>query len=88
MFQISEIRAEEDPVMYKVIDLMKDKVDGLFYREQLTKSPAPAESDYFFVEKILGKKKIKGVEHFLVKYLYYPDKFNQYVPKTNFKTSK
>ena len=70
--------------MFKVIDLQKSAVDGQYYREQLTKAPAPKNSDYFFVEKILGRKKIKGVEHFLVKYLYYPDKFNQYLPISNF----
>ena len=88
MFQISEVRAEDTPVMFKVFDLMKDPVEGLFYKEELTKSPAPRESDYFFVEKILGKKKIRGIEHYLVKYLYYPNKFNQYVPKNNIKFGK
>ena len=67
---------------------MKDSVDGLFYKEELTKSPPPKESDYFFVEKILGQKKIQGIEHYLVKYLYYPNKFNQYVKKDNIKMGK
>lgn len=71
--------------MFKLVDLMKDSVEGHFYEAQLTKAPAPKASDYFFVEKILGTKKIRGVEHFLVKYLYYPNKFNQYIPKTNLK---
>ena len=88
MFQISEVRAERTPVMFKLQDLLKDEVPGQFYREQLTKSPAPKLSDNFFVEKILGEKKIKGVIHYLVKYLYYPNKFNQYIPKTNFKQKK
>ena len=88
MFQVSEVRAESDPPMFKLIDLMKDPVPGQFYRSQLTKSPAPKPSNYFFVEKILAKKKIKGVEHFLVKYLYYPNKFNQYIPTANFKKKK
>ena len=64
---------------------MKDPVPGQFYTEQLTKSPPPKDTDYFFVEKILGKKKLHGVQHYLVKYLFYPNKFNQYVPVTNFK---
>ena len=85
LFQVSEVLAQIEPVMFKLVDLMKDKVEGQFYREQLTKAPAPKASDYFFVEKILGKKKIKGVDHFLVKYLYYPNKFNQYVPSANLK---
>ena len=82
------MRAERRPVMYKLQDLLKEKVLGQFYREQLTKSPPPKASDYFFVEKILGQKKIKGVDHYLVKYLYYPNKFNQYIPKTNLKPKK
>ena len=69
--------------MYNVIDLLKDPVEAFYYREQLTKSEPPKASDYFFVEKILGKKKIKGVVHYLVKYLYYPNKFNSYVPASN-----
>jgi len=71
--------------MFKLVDLMNDSVDGQFYKEQLTKAPPPKPSDYFFVEKVLGKKKIKGVQHYLVKYLYYPNKFNQYVPVDNLK---
>ena len=74
--------------MFKLKDLLNDEVAGQYYREQLTKSPAPKTSDYFFVEKILGRKKIKGIEHYLVKYLFYPNKFNQYIPKSNFKTRK
>ena len=79
------MRAERRPVMFKLRDLLKAQVPGQFYREQLTKSPPPKSSDYFFVEKILGHKKIKGIEHYLVKYLYYPNKFNQFIPKANFK---
>ena len=71
--------------MFKVVDLMKDPVQNFYYRQQLTKSPPPKDTDYFFVEKILGEKKIRGEDCYLVKYLYYPAKFNQYVPKKNFK---
>ena len=71
--------------MFRLKDLLNDLIPGQFYREQLTKSPPPKEKDYFFVEKILGKMKINGKLHYLVKYLYYPDKFNQYIPEENFK---
>lgn len=71
--------------MFKLEDLLSASVPGQFYEEQLTKSPAPKSSDYFFVEKILARRKIKGINHVLVKYLYYPNKFNQYIPETNLK---
>lgn len=65
---------------------MKDKVPGHFYREQLTPAPTPEyQKDFFLVEKILGQKILKGKKFFLVKFLYYPSKFNQYVPESNFK---
>ena len=63
---------------------MKSAVDGNFYRQQLTKAPIPQSNDYFYVEKVLARKKINGIDNYLVKYLYYPDKFNQYIPVTNF----
>jgi len=85
LFQIAAVNSEKNPPMFKLVDLLKDSVKGLFYREQLTKSPAPKNSDYFFVEKILGEKKIRGKKHYLVKYLFYPSKFNQYIPEENLK---
>jgi len=72
--------AEVNPVLYELVDLQKAPVRGKFYRQQLTKSPPPSESDYFFVEKILKSRKVKGKKQFLVKYLYYPNKFNQWLP--------
>lgn len=63
---------------------MKDKVEGNFYKEQLLKCPAPDyTSDLFFVEKILHKKKIKNKNFYLVKFLYYPNKFNEYISEDN-----
>jgi AAA+ superfamily predicted ATPase len=72
--------------LYLLKDLLKDPVPGFFYREQLVKSPAPNEdSDFFFVEKVLKKKRMNKKIYYLVKYLYYPDKFNQWIPEENFK---
>jgi AAA+ superfamily predicted ATPase len=65
---------------------MKDPVPGYFYQEQLTLAPNPNyKEDFFEVEEVLGKKKIKNKTFYLVKYLYYPAKFNQYIPEENFK---
>jgi AAA+ superfamily predicted ATPase len=74
-----------NPELYKLSDLMNDPVPGHFYRQQLVKSPAPNNDSEFFVEKILKKKTVKRKVFYLVKYLYYPDKFNQWIPKENFK---
>jgi hypothetical protein len=68
---------------------MKDKVPGHYYKEQLTRAPTPNyQKDFFFVEKILGEKIFRKKKYYLVKFLYYPSKFNEYVPAENFKSSK
>jgi hypothetical protein len=66
---------------------MKDKVPGHFYEQQLTKAPEPNyKKDFFFVEKVLNEKTVRGQKYVLVKFLYYPSKFNQYIPLQNLKT--
>ena len=64
--------------MFKLVDLMQSEVPGYFYSEELTKAPKPDyQKDYFFVEKVLKSKKIKGELFYYVKYAWYPNKFNQ-----------
>jgi len=65
---------------------MKDKVKGHFYKEQLTKCTSPIKNDKFFeIEKVLKVKKMKNKKYLFVKYLYYPKKFNQWIPESNLK---
>lgn len=85
LFIISEILANVKPILFKVVDLFKAPQDGFYYREQLTKTLAPKVDEYFFIEKIVKKRKVNKKEQFLVKFLYYPSKFNEWVPKENIK---
>jgi hypothetical protein len=86
IFQVSKVDASIKPPLYSLIDLMKDPVDGYYYHEQLTLAPAPDyKKDFFAVEKVLKKVKKNKKTYFLVKYLYYPNKFNQFISEENFK---
>ncbi len=77
------------PALYSLEDLMNDKVPGHFYKEELTLAPTVNYNKHFFeVEEVLKKKKIKKKLHFFVKYLYYPKKFNQWIPADNIKHVK
>ena len=65
---------------------MKDPVEGKYYEKQLLRAPTPDyKTDFFFVEKILHIKTVKKQKLALVKFLFYPSKFNQYVPMENIK---
>ena len=86
IFQIDQVNAGVLPPLFTLIDLMKDKVAGHYYFEQLTRAPTPNyQTDFFLVEKVLGEKTVRGEKYYLVKFLYYPSKFNQFIPAANFK---
>ena len=79
LFRVSKVISDFQPVLFELVDLQDTPVQGRFYRKQLTKSPAPKDEDYFFIEKILRSKTVKGKKIHLVKYLYYPNKFNKWI---------
>ena len=57
---------------------------GSFYKEQLVKTEKPDyKKNFFEIEKILSSKTVRGKKFFLVKFLYYPSKFNEYVLEEN-----
>ncbi len=82
------MNASVDPPLFSLIDLMKDPVPGFYYKEQLTLAPKPDyKNDFFAVEKILKTVIKNKKKFFLVKYLFYPSKFNQFIPEENLKVS-
>jgi AAA+ superfamily predicted ATPase len=65
---------------------MNDSYPGKYYEKQLTRAPKPNfKRDFFSVEKIVSQKTIKKKKFFLVKFLFYPSKFNQYISENNMK---
>ncbi len=67
---------------------MNDKVSGKYYRQQLTKAPNPEYKNHFFeIEKVLKTKIVKKKKYLFVKFLYYPNKFNDYVLAEDVKVS-
>ena len=75
IYIVHEVRLT-DPVTYILKDMNGEIVTGGFYTEELQKT----EQEIFRIEKVLEKKKIKGIEHGLVKWLGYNKKFNEWRP--------
>ena len=63
--------------MYKLKDDAGEILEGTFYESELQK--IIKNDDAYRVEKILRKRKRKGVEEYLVKWKGYADKFNSWV---------
>ena len=83
IFQIAEVYASIEPPLFKLKNLLGKVEPGYFYKEQLTLTDKPKQSDYFFVEKVLRKRKIRGQVFYLCKWLYYPSSFNSYVKEAD-----
>ena len=64
------------PTTYVIKDSAGEIVQGSFYTEELQKT----NQKVFRIEKVIRKKKIDGVQHGLVKWMGYSDKFNEWKP--------
>ena len=64
------------PVTYILKDLQGEIIVGSFYNEELQKT----SQEVFRIEKVIRKKKINGIEHGLVKWIGYSEKFNEWLP--------
>ena len=70
------------PPIYKLEDLKGEELNGIWYDSELSPYNETENSTYK-VEKVLGKKTIKGQKYVLVKYKGWPDKFNEWLPQQN-----
>lgn len=67
---------------------MHDEVPGWYYAQQLKPAIKPTRSTDWLIEDVLKKRTVRGKKQVLVKYLFYPPKFNQWIPAGNLKVSK
>ena len=75
VFTIHQIKNTK-PVTYILKDELNEVIQGSFYEKELQKT----NQDVHRIEKVIRKKKISGIDHALVKWSGYSDKFNQWVP--------
>jgi hypothetical protein len=67
------------PVTYILKDTAGEVLEGSFYENELQKT----KQEIYRIEKVLRKKIINGVQHALIKWMGYSDKFNTWEPTEN-----
>lgn len=79
LFKVTEC-VLRDPPVYRIKDLLDEAIEGTFYKHELQK--VKPKND-FAVEKIIKKRKRKGLLEYQVKFKGYPAKFNQWIPSSD-----
>jgi hypothetical protein len=78
IYTIAEVKLT-NPVTYIIKDANGEIIEGSFYNEELQAT----SQQVFRIEKIIRKKKIKGVLHGLVKWIGYNHSHDQWIPMTD-----
>lgn len=79
LFKIHKV-LDTVPITYKVKDLNDEVLKGSFYPQELVKTVEP---EVYEIEKILSTRRRAGKVQVLVKYIGYPDKFNQWINESD-----
>jgi len=80
IFKVDRIKkVAGEPYMYMLKDEGGEDIDGAFYRDELQVVKMPTDGNRL-IDKIVGRRRIKGVPHVLVRWLGLGAKFNSYVP--------
>ncbi len=89
IYQVASRRNRDGIAVYKVKDLQGEVLHGTFYTQELQEvHPDPKDKSYE-IEKVLKErttvdKKGKEQKEYLVKFLGYPKKFNQWISEAAF----
>jgi len=75
IYEITEVK-QTNPFTYNLKDMNGETIAGSFYGDELQKT----NQEVYRIEKIIRKKKINGIEHGLIKWLGYSEKFNEWKP--------
>ena len=87
MFKIRARQLREGIPTYKLADLEKENVQGSFYEAELQKLHVTPNTEYN-IEEILETRKIKRKTQYLVKWLFWPAKFNSWINASDIKNYK
>ena len=74
LFKISKV-IDTKPITYNIVDLNNEPIEGTFYTEEVQKIDNSVLNEPFKIEQNIKTSKGKS----LVKYLGYPDSFNEWV---------
>ena len=81
IFIITNIKDNMEVIMYEIKDLLDEPIIGAFYEDELS---AVNDPKVYKIDKVIKRKKINGEMQYLVSWIGYGPKFNQWIPEADF----
>ena len=81
------VQIPRNPVVYRIKDLNGEVIEGVFYEKELQKVFKKNDASYN-IDKVLKKRKLKGVQQFFVSWKGYPSSFNSWISEKDFSNFK
>jgi hypothetical protein len=75
VFNVTDV-LPTDPVTYRLSDYHNEPIEGSFYTQELLKTQVP---DYYLVEKVLKTRTVGKKKEYLVKFMGWNKKFNEWL---------
>ena len=85
IFIVKSRRRRDGIELYHLIDFNGDEISGSFYKDELQKITADPTGVYK-IEKVLRHRKYKGKKQFLVRWLFWPPKYDTWVDASELST--
>ena len=87
LFQVYKTTVRDGCIVFYVRDLLGEVIEGSFYVQQLQKALVQ-ETDLYRYEKVVGRRTRNGVKQRLIRWAYYPPKFDEWVSERQFRLLK
>ena len=84
LFRIARAFRRDGLPVYTIKDYSGDSIKGVFYEQELTAAGEPRDG-VFKIDKILKSRTLKGKKQSLVKFLGWPNKFNEWIDSSSIK---
>jgi hypothetical protein len=84
IFVVRDRFVSQNIPIYKLKDMMDDPIQGTFYASELQKV-SKDDQTVWRIKKILRRRKVRGREEVLVRWLGWPKKFDSWVPQADIK---
>ena len=78
IFTVERSKSADNRIVFRIKDYSGEILEQIFYPEELQK----ITENLYRIEKVIKRRKRKGIKEVYVKWLNYPERYNTWIPET------